>query len=363
MKDKKILSMMIIAVSVVVIFIVIMIIIFSISGRRLSFEKVEDKMKNAAIKYYSTREDDLPNTNGSSKTIEVKELSSNNYMKELNKIVPKGANCSGSVIVTKTGSNYLYSPVLNCGTDYSSTKFVSLLTNTKNIVTSGTGLYEKENGYLFKGENPNNLVKLGDTLWAIIDIDSNGDIRLININVDYKVKTVWDDRTLNSTGYADGKNDYYLSKIESLLIGLEKDNNYLQEEYKSYIVPKKWCIGKRSESNTAINNNEECSELSDEQMFGLPYVSDAYVASFDADCNSTADPACDNYNYLSEYALSSWTMTGVKENNTSAYYIVSAASVPLKVSSSQNIMPTIYISGNAIYASGDGSIESPYILK
>ena len=87
------------------------------------------------------------------------------------------------------------------------------------------------------------------------------------------------------------------------------------------------------------------------------------MASTDPDCHTINDASCDNYNYLSSYALSSWTLTGVSESTSKVYYIVSAGAVPTRASSSKNIMPTVYLSNNVIYASGDGSIESPYILK
>ena len=44
MKDKRMLSMIIISVVVVIVFIIIMVIISSVSGKRLSYEKVEDKL-------------------------------------------------------------------------------------------------------------------------------------------------------------------------------------------------------------------------------------------------------------------------------------------------------------------------------
>ena len=55
-------------------------------------------------------------------------------------------------------------------------------------------------------------------------------------------------------------------------------------------------------------------------MFGLPYVSDAFMACTDPDCHTINDASCDNYNYLSSYALSSWTLTGVSESTSKVYY-------------------------------------------
>ncbi len=363
MKDKRMLSMIIISVVVVIVFIIIMVIISSVSGKRLSYEKVEDKMKSAAVQYYNTRENELPKQNGGTVVVNADTLASNKYMKSLNKIVPEGSNCSGRVVVTKNGERYLYSPILECGTDYSSKKLVDILTDRANIVINGDGLYSKENGYIFKGSNVNNLVKLGDTLWAVIDIDSEGYMRLINVSGGKKLKTIWDDRYNIQENSHVGINDYSVSRMKDTLVSYEKEEYYLTEDFKVYVALKKWCIGKRSNNNLAINNKEECEELSDEQMFGLPYVSDAFIASIDSNCRNIEDASCDNYNYLAEYALSSWTMTGVEESTSSVYYIVSAESVPVKTSSSKNIMPTIYLSNNVMYASGEGTIESPYILK
>lgn len=363
MKDKKILSMIVISGVVVVIFIIIMLIISSISSKRLSFEKVEDKMKNAAVEYFRSRESQLPKVNGGTVIVSAETLTSSKEMKDLSKIVPKGANCSGKVVVTKNGNYYLYSPILECGSEYSSKKLSDVLTDKSNIVISGDGLYAKEDGYVYKGENVNNLVKLGDTMWAVIDIDSEGYMRLINVRGGKKLKIVWDNRYNVSEESYIGINDYSVSRIKDSLISYENNEYYLADEFKVYATPRKWCIGKRSEDNIAINNEEECEKLSEEQIFGLPYVSDAFIASIDSNCNDITDISCDNYNYLAGYALSSWTLTGVAESTSRAYYIVSASYVPSKASSNQNIMPTIYLSNNVMVASGNGSIETPYILK
>ena len=363
MKDKKMFSLIIISGIVVVVFIVIMVIISSISNKRLSFEKVEEKMYNAAVKYFDAREEELPKTNGATVTVSAETLASAKTMKDLSNIIPKGSNCSGRVVVTKNGEHYLYSSILDCGTDYNSKKLVDVLTDRNNLVISGDGLYAKDGGYIYKGENVNNLVQLGETTWAIIDIDSEGYMRMINIKGSKNTRSVWDDRyNINEDSYV-GINDYSVSRLKDELVSYAKDYYFLEEEYELYAALRTWCIGKRSESNIAINNSEECSIKSEEQLYGLPYVSDAYAASTDSNCRNITDISCDNYNYLSQYALSSWTMTGVSGTTSKAYYIVSAGAVPTKTSTTKKIMPTIYLSNNVMYASGDGSIESPYVLK
>lgn len=347
-----------------IILIIVLIVIFTnLFGGRMSYEKVEGKMEGAAISYFNSREEELPKINGNTITLSVDTLVDAKKMKSLDKIVPKGSSCTGKVVVTKNGDNYLYSPILDCGTDYKSKRLYEVVTASNNIVIQGDGLYAKESGYLFKGENVNNLVQIDETLWAIIDIDEDGYIRLINVNNKKKNRSVWDDRyNLEAKGYV-GINNYSVSRLKDYLNELAVGEDYLLEDDKVYVALRKWCIGKRSETNLAINNDEECSVLSEEQMFGLPYVSDVFAASIDKNCKDIDDESCDNYNYFSSYSISSWTLTGVLESTSSAYYLVGSGYVPTKTSTIKNIVPSIYLSNNAMYASGDGSIDNPYILK
>ena len=363
MKDKKMLYMMALAMGIVIVVFIVVAIIANVTGSRLSYEKVEDKMKNAAVKYYQSREDELPKTNGSSVTISADALASSNKMKELNKIVPKGSNCNGEVIVTKNGNEYLYSPILKCGVEYQSQKLSEVITETKNIVVSGDGLYAKENGYLFKGENVNNLVKIGENLWAIIDVDSEGYIRLVRVKAKRSTRSLWDNRYNVAENSYSGINDYSVSRIKDMLNSLALDEDFILDEDKAYLALRKWCIGKRSNNNLSIDNEEECQVLSDEQMFGLPYVSDAFAASIDKNCNDIEDASCDNYNYFSGYGISTWTLTGVNESTSSAYYIAGSNYATIKTSTTKNIVPTIYLSKNVMYDSGKGTMDDPYLLK
>lgn len=363
MKDKRMLYMATLVMGGIVLIIILIVIFTKIFTGRMSFEKIESKMESAAISYLATREDELPKNNGNTITLSVDSLVSAKKMKALEKIVPKGSSCTGKVIVTNNGGNYLYSPILDCGNDYKSEKLHDVITSADKIVVEGDGLYAKENGYIFRGENVNNLVKIDDRLWAIIDIDAEGYLRLINVNNKTKTRLVWDDRyNLEEKGYV-GINDYSVSRLKDYLKELEIVQDYFTDEAKSYLASRKWCIGKRSDSNKSINNDEECSVMSDEQLFGLPYVSDAFMASIDKNCENLDDESCDNYNYFSSYAISSWTLTGVKESTSKAYYVVGSTYIPTKTSTIKNIVPTIYLSNNVMYASGNGSFDDPYILK
>lgn len=363
MKDKRMLYMMAAVIGIIILVIVIIAIIANVSGKNLSYEKIEEKMETAARKYYQSKENELPSTNGKTVTVSAQTLVEGKYMKSLEKMGPKDVSCSGYVTVTKNGEHYLYSPVLECGSAYRSLKLHEVVTDADNIVISKEGLYAKENGYVFKGENVNNLVKIDENYWAIIDVDSEGYMRLINVKYSQKESALWDDRyNVNEDSY-NGINDYSVSRMKDTLIELAKEEDYLLEDSKAYVALRKWCIGKRSETNLKLNNDEECEELSEEQMFGLPYVSDAAMASLDSNCKDIDDASCDNYNYFSSYGINTWSLTGVSESTSTAYYLVGANGIPTKTSSIKTIVPTIYLSNQVMYASGEGTVENPYILK
>ena len=60
MKDKKMMPLLMITGVIVIAFILMMIIISAVSGKRLTYEKVENKLLSAAESYYKTRENELP---------------------------------------------------------------------------------------------------------------------------------------------------------------------------------------------------------------------------------------------------------------------------------------------------------------
>ena len=67
-----------------------------------------------------------------------------------------------------------------------------------------------------------------------------------------------------------------------------------------------------------------------------------------------------------EEAISIGNAPGVKLAtiiSLSKFSLVSSLFSPTKTSSNKSVMPSIYLSNNVIYGSGDGTYESPYILK
>lgn len=342
--------------------IVIVAIVSSMGGKSLSYEKIENKMKAAAESYFEDNASSLPQE-GKSVTIDASTLSNGGYLKDLSDMVKKGENCTGKVVVSKNGARYLYSPVLSCGSSYQTKKLVDVVTGNNPIVTSGDGLYNVDNVRKFKGEYINNYVKIDELLWRILDIDSEGYMRLIYADKSMEESYVWDDRYNIDEDENIGINNYNISRIKETMKSLESSEQYISEDSKANLAYRPICIGKRSSENLALNNNEECATKISDQLFGLPYTSDYLSASIDANCKTIDDQSCENYNYLMNSSLSSWTLNGQKEKSYRIFAVSSAGYSISTASNEKSLRPTIYLSNNTLYSNGTGTKEDPYMMK
>lgn len=363
MDKKKLIYILSAVMGVMILFVVIIALVSSCSNKTLTYDKIENTLKSAANSYFEDNTTLLPNEEGVSVTVDSNTLVNGGYMKALSELVEEGTSCSAKVIVTKNGHNYLYSPILNCGDKYQTTKLIDVIMKDNQITTTGAGLYKIDNLYVFKGEYINNYVQLDSNLWRIIDIDADGYARLIYVGKNTEDTYVWDDRYNIDKDDNVGVNDYSVSRIKDTLVALDNNNQYVTEETKKNLAYRTWCVGKRSSENKAINNAEECSTTVTGQLFGLPYVTDYVNASIDSNCNSIEDLSCGNYNYLLASSLTSWTLTGSKEKSYKVYVVNRNGYSQTDASNDKAIRPTVYLSNNSIYLEGDGSQGNPYKIK
>ena len=363
MDKKKLIYIISGVAAVMVVLIIIIAIVSSLSKKTLSYSKIEDTLKNSAISYFKDNETALPNNEGGSTTVDASTLSNGGYMKELSLLTKEGISCSGKVIVTKNKDQYLYSPILSCGDEFQTKKFIDVVLKDNPVITSGDGLYQDGDSYFFKGEEIYNYVKLDNSLWRILDIDSEGYARLIYVGKNTEDKYIWDDRyNIEEDDYV-GINDYSVSRMRQILLDFDSNGQYITKATKSNLAYKTWCVGKRSSTNTSLNNDEECTEKLEGQLFGLPYVSDYARVSIDKNCNTIDDESCGNYNYLMASSLSSWTLTAQKEKTHKVYTVSGNGYSISNAANEKYIRPTVYMSNNAIYSSGDGTSQSPYEIR
>ena len=357
MKSNK--SFFIFCASIIGILVIALLIIWIISLTKknyTTYEKVIEKMETATIEYYKKHEKPLEN---GEHYLAYETLVEAGYIKPLNKLLKNGDSCSAHVIVTNNDARYSYTPYLNCVGDngYSSTELYKMLTDSNNIVNSGSGLYHVGSEYYYRGEVTNNYIQLGivtkndkkiDNIWRIISIESDGTIKIRNTtstNSSYS----WDDRYNVNFGYNYGYNTFELSRLK----------------YRNKLVAKKLCVAPRIDDDPSKDGSTECSVMSnDTYVVGTITPYEYMRISLDDNCKRTVSNSCANYNYLANGNQNvEWTITAFNDNNYQSYSFNGAKLSPDYDYSEKYLYLTAYLSDKTFYVSGNGTLNSPYVIR
>lgn len=343
----------------IVIFIFIIIFIFKlISGGRMDYANIEKRLINAAKSYYKDNPDELPKNSNESVKITAEKLTENNKIKSLSELAKdNNAVCNGEVTVTNNNDLLLYSVSLNCGEYYESKKLNNVI--VEKTVTSGEGLYNINGTYIFRGEKLNNYISFAGLTWRILRINNDGTIRIIETTD--RAPVVWDDR-YNSEKQSDtGINDYRLSRIKESIDELYKSEEFSKND-KAYIVNQNLCVGRRNEESQINDGSIECSDIIENQPFGLLQPNEFVLASMDSSCKAPSNPECKNYNYLTYFNRSFWTLTG---DSSSTHRVFKASDTVYTTNANGNaqIRLVVNINSNVNYISGDGTKEKPYTFN
>lgn len=348
--------------------IVLLFVVLSIAsgGNRYSYEKIEKIMTNAAKSYFADYPENLPKTESQIVEVETPTLVQAGKMKDLNEYTKKGVVCTGKVSVAKNGNDYTYTPDLNCGESYRSKTLANAIIDDSPVTTSGYGLYKLDDYYVFRGENVNNYVQLGDTIWRAVKLDTNRNIYLVT--EEYSgYSSSWDDRYNTQTGYKTGINNYSTSRLKDFLDEIyndtKKDERTFTDSDRAKLSRFDVCTGKK-DANSKINNNSiECQTTEKSQILGVLTLSDFINASVDTNCTSGASISCQNYNYLvTDYKW--WTSTPVANTTSHAYSITGDGTIKKSICSSYNyVRPVIKLSSRTMITGGNGTEKEPYIIK
>lgn len=358
--DEKMMKVLGAVIAGFVVFIVLLFVISSCSKQTYTFEKLEEKMMAVTQKYYEDNKDELPALDKDSKTYTLKKMISDGYIDELSKLFDDdNIKCDGSITVTNNNGYYVYSPYLSCGDDYE-TKYLKDKIVEDNLVESGVGLYEVKDQFIFKGETNKNYVQFNEKLFRIMRINDDGSIRLFEETG--VTSQVWDNRYNPDTKFDSGINEYYYNSINSRI----KDNveaKYKEwpEELKGYILTQDLCIGKRSQADVTKDGSTECSQKLPNQTFGLLAAYEYLQASLDTNCQNTLSVTCRNYNWFANLKSSYWTVTADAESSRFSYLLYQT--LLMNNASSFSSMNVVFnLSDKAVYVSGTGTFEDPYIF-
>lgn len=352
------------------ILIVAIIILIACSGKggngvkTTSYSKMEDNFKSAATRYLSKHRELLPKEEGKTAKIQMDTIYTEKEMKKMTAIDDPSVRCNGYVNVSyrvnnKEEKQYRVVPHIKCGDKYETEDLYVHILKNEDLVQELDGLYKIGDEYIYRGENPNNFVQIGEHLYRILSIDSEGYIKLI-LASSAGLSSPWDNRYNIDTSKYNGINDYSISRARANLNEFFESDEFFSETEKNMFVKHSYCVGKRSQKNLLINRTEECQETSDEDYVSLPLLYDYFIVSTDSNCKDILDKSCNNYNYLTS-SSKIYTMTGLKETSYSVYIISEVADLS-DASYSRKIRIISYIS-NVSYSSGKGTLEEPYIIK
>ncbi|MDD4187235.1 MAG: hypothetical protein PHX04_00445 [Bacilli bacterium] len=356
--DQKLLKTMGFALGCIIIFIIIIALISScIRNKKYTYEELEAKLINLSKNYYDSNKESLPK-DGENTSLKTEYFITNGNLKHLT--LTTGETCFGEIIVSNSNGYYLYSPILTCG----DIKTINLTDKLKeDVTTTGEGLYNYGSSYIYRGENINNYLLIGEGLYRIIKINHNDEIRIIENK--RSESTSWDNRYNIDKNSNEGINDFISNNINSRIKSkLEEsyDGDKFTDEEKAYFVKQDLCIGKRSIKDNVDDGSIECSATIENQMFGLITVNEYLQASLDANCLNITSPSCTNYNYLAKLESSTWTLTADKDTSYKAYRLDYSISLT-NTSNSSGVAIVAHLNKNTLYQSGTGTLNDPYIIK
>lgn len=363
--DKKFLVIASCIIILPIVLIIFLAIIQSCGNRKLTYEKYESKMVSSAEKYFKDN-DLIPVNEGETATIKLDKLVEEGYIKTPEKALGD-ETCNGDVTVRRNGSsieqneegflNYTYT--LDCD-KYSTVHLSDKI--KENTVTEESGLYLVGEDYIFKGDKPKNYINFFGKNYRIMSIDKDGIVKLIKDEPEI-TRRMWDNKYNTEVNHNYGKNIYKDSIILSYLINDYKNEKKISKKAKEQIVAYDACIGKRSSSDYSISKELDCSEVLEKQVISLMSISDYAMASLDSECKTTVSNSCNNYNYLYNIASSTWTLNSVTDNTYEAIFISAGLEEIQSANNYNEYNIVIYIDGNILYQSGNGTLEKPYIIN
>lgn len=371
---KQQMKKLIIIIIVLVVLLLVIIWLFSLnSTENKNYADIEKIMTSAAESYYKDNKKLLPTSDKGTNEVSLQKLINLEYMKEMSKYNSKATSCTGKVVVENNDDQYVYVPYLDCGSNYKTTELFRKITDSKNVVTSGSGLYYMNGEYVFRGDAVNNYVMLDDSLWRIVKVDSNDDVVLI-LNQTYNTAIYWDDRYNSVQEFNYGYNDYTVSRMNEYLTGAYKavkDNDtkkydplLFSRNTLKHLAGYNLCYGKRDANQTINNSSLECGQVLENTKIGLLTLSDYINASVDQSCTKASDLSCQNYNYLSLSDNDWWLLTANSANNSDVYYISSGGVIYSDFASSYfGIRPVIHLNSKTMFKSGKGTEAKPYKIK
>lgn len=209
---------------------------------------------------------------------------------------------------------------------YNQTKVTRTVTVARNF--SETVASETDESNYYKGQVADNYVQFSGMLWRIINVDENGNVKLISEDVVSNLR-------YDSAGYKDSNVETWLNNVFY---------NSLTNPDK-YLVDTTYCIGA---VNSVDDINNSCSETITAKV-GLPSLDEYY---------KTVENGYSAMNYQNNYAY----LLGNKLNGE-ALVVYNMKIHDLGLLNIPPVKPVVTIKNGLYIYEGDGTKEKPYKLN
>lgn len=215
------------------------------------------------------------------------------------------------------------------------------------------------------GENPANYIMYNDELWRIVGVFN---VVRTNDREEYRLKLVRND-SITSTPFRITDNFEWNSNCGKLLYnyiyGGDNDDITinLKKEALNYIDFAYYNFGGLTETNDYKASDYYDNEISatdnfgrsskERLMNGLLTISDYYYASNDRT----------TFNWLNN-GTDYWLLNNNSSDINNSYFVNIDGEVQESLSTeTHSIRPVVYLKSTVVFSGGNGSIDSPYILK
>lgn len=295
---------------------------------------IEDAAKKWSIDNANTLPDD-----GSVYRVSVNTLISEGYIEDDKVKDPRDSskNLTGNVEIKYDASikQFTYKYVGSA----SKSKEVSVNTLSNAIINNSK---KKDvllaNDGIYKGSNPDNYLKINDTLWRIISNNKDGSIKIISANESAKI--TWDES---------GTTDFNNSTV----------NTYLNETFYTSLNS----IDEFKTSNFCLTyENGKCIDKENIAV-GLLTTNDYLNASNNIKCINGTEQECINGNYLSDFSESKGPEYTINATRTNVYAIENGLITTKNSTEALNVRPVLTLREDAKIIGGTGSKENPYLIN
>ncbi len=200
-------------------------------------------------------------------------------------------------------------------------------------VTKGSGLYQDNDNYIFKGAVENNYVYYSGKLWRILKINKNKSIKIISNDIVSSL--VWN---YENNNYENSYIRNWLNKTDSNYSGVFYDTLNNPE---NYLTDTTFCIDKLKQDDL-----EKCDDAVMDKVGLINYKEYVDAAAYKGYLN------------ISKYF---WTING---SDNKVWYVFNEGGISDKSYEgySYGIRPTITLKSKLDFISGDGTKDNPYII-